>query len=116
MRADWEIWDIARVQRVLLLRDISYGAISFHPRLPLLIAGQTSGRVAMWNVEKGVEGVRFPLARAPIFLRFAPDGQRFAALSALGDGFVLTVHDAATGAPVASHAFIHFVNEFAWHP
>ena len=115
-RADWEIWNVASTNRVLLLRDISYNALSFHPRLPQLMAAPRTGGAAIWNLENGGKLFQLPLTGVTRHLEFAADGGRFAAASPLREGVVLSVHDATSGAKIAAHVFTNFVSEFAWHP
>jgi serine/threonine protein kinase len=135
-RADWEIWEVAPLpvpppshqslrdgeglgggaRRVLLLRAVPWGAVSFHPRLRRLMAGGARGRIAVWDLESGREAGGFQLAGEPVHLKFAPEGGRFAASYPLGAGWILSVHDATNGAPLASHAFTEYVRVCAWHP
>ena len=79
-------------KRVLLLRNVSADAFSFHPRLPQVIAKISLEAVATWNLENGQELTRFPLAGRAIRLSFSPKGDRFAALVWPGGKF--EVHDA----------------------
>jgi WD40 repeat protein len=115
---DWEIWDVAAERRVLLLRQVSYNAFSFHPRLPRFIARRSTEAVAIWNLEDGRELMHFPLAGRAVILRFSPDGERFAVVSPLAGGGRLSVHDATNpeAAELASHTFKEDVNTMAWHP
>ena len=118
--ADWEVWDVVREKRVLLLRNVSGDAFSFHPWRPRLIAGSPT-EVAIWNLEEGRKLDRFPLAGSPVLLSFSPDGKRFAAFSTRQgpDGSNrLSVHDATNpDAPeLASHVFQDDVTTMAWHP
>jgi eukaryotic-like serine/threonine-protein kinase len=115
-RADWEVWNVAEARRVLLLRDISYGALSFHPRLPRLITARRSEEVTIWNLDNGRELGRLPLAGEPDLLQFSPDGGRFAAVWPEGADFILSIHDSTNGRELASHRFSDFITTFAWHP
>ena len=119
---DWEVWDVAEQRRVLLLRNVAYHAFSFHPRLPRIIARRTTEEVGLWNLEDGQELARFPLAGRAVILRFAPEGERFAAISAptpaLDGGRRLSVHDAMNPqtAELAAHTFKEDVNTMTWQP
>ena len=116
--ADWELWEMATQKRLLLLRNVSADAFSFHPRLPRVIARNRSG-VAIWNLEDGQEFVRFPLAGRPVLLAFSPGGERFAACSRRPDGGRrLTVHDASNpnAQELMSNDVKDDVNMVAWHP
>src|SRR5262249_9705140 len=42
-RADREVWSVADARRLLFLKDTPYDGMSFHPRLPRLLIGQTNG-------------------------------------------------------------------------
>jgi len=118
---DYEIWDLAKEKRVLLLRNVSYKAFSFHPRLPRVIARTRAEGVAIWNLEDGRELVRFPLAGRPVIIRFSPEGERFATISPRPQerDWRLSVHDATNpkATELASHTFTDDdVSMMAWHP
>ncbi|HKX63309.1 MAG TPA: WD40 repeat domain-containing protein, partial [Verrucomicrobiae bacterium] len=117
MRADWEIWETANWRRILLRRDLPLGAVAFHPRLPRVFLGQRNG-AAIWDLANGTEVSRFQLAGTPFWLRFAPDGERFAALYESGGGGMASVHKVAnpSAAPLASHAFSARLSTCNWHP
>src|SRR6185369_3409122 len=59
---DWEVWDVAKERRVLLLRHVKFNAFSFHPRLPRVIARRANEAAAIWNLDDGRELLRFPRA------------------------------------------------------
>jgi len=115
-RADWEIWEVADARRAFVARDVSVGAIAFHPTLPQLIFGLRPDVAAIRNLDNDCEIAQFQFDGAPIHLRFAPEGQRFAAVSSVYGGRRLSVHDATTGALLASNVFGSFVRDFQWHP
>lgn len=117
MRADWEIWETVNWRRILLLRDLPLGAVAFHPRLPRVFLGQSSG-AAIWDLETATEVDRFELAGTPIWLRFAPDGERFAAFYSTAKGWFVSVHDVTntSAPPLASHAFSARLASLNWHP
>ena len=116
---DWEVWDMAKGQRVLLLRNVSAKAFAFHPRLPQVIAsiGDTA---SVWNLEDGRELVRFALGAAVVLLKFSPEGERFVFISCRneGRGAQLSVRDATNpeAEELASCAFVNDVSAVAWHP
>jgi WD40 repeat protein len=56
------------------------------------------------------------LVSAPFRLQFAPDGQRFAAVTESGGAFTVSVHDAMHGSVLVSHSFADAVLGFDWHP
>jgi eukaryotic-like serine/threonine-protein kinase len=116
--ADWEIWEMAKPGCVLLLRNVSFNALSFHPRLPRVIARTRAEGVTLWNLDDGREVVRFPLAGRSVILGFAPDGGQFASISPQDGGTLLSVHDATDpdSPPLASHVFKDGVSIMAWHP
>jgi len=115
---DWEVWNVEEQKRVLLLRQVAYKALSFHPRLSRVIARNQTEGVAIWNLEDGRELVRFPLAGRPVIMSFSPEGERFAAVSPLDEGRRLSVYDATNPEAVAlaSHTFKEDVNTMAWRP
>lgn len=113
-RSDKEIWSVAEAQRRLLLRNVPYDGIAFHPRLPRVLVAGTAG-VAMWDLEQGAEISRIPLNGTPRWLGFAPDGERFAATYAVGRDWIVSVHR-ITGELLASNVFDKLVPTFNWHP
>jgi WD40 repeat protein len=115
-RADWEVWDVANAQRVLLVRGVPMNAVAFHPRLHRLLTGGPRGRLTTWDVDNNREVAGFRLAGEPVNLEFAPDGGRFATSYSLGAAWIVSVHEATNGAPLASHVFADYVHRFAWHP
>ncbi|HEY2574001.1 MAG TPA: WD40 repeat domain-containing protein, partial [Verrucomicrobiaceae bacterium] len=115
-RADWEIWDVGRVKRILLLRDNLGGAFSFHPYLPRIIVGRAPATAAIWDLETGQEIARHQLAGNPIVLKFAPDGESFAASIPLIEDWRVAVHRGADGALRVSQRFTNGVTELNWHP
>jgi len=115
-RADWEIWDVSRVKRILLLRDNLGGAFSFHPYLPRIIVGRAPATAAIWDLESGQEIAHHRLAGNPIILKFAPDGEFFAASIPLNEGWRIAVHRAADGALRVSQRFTSGVTGLNWHP
>ncbi len=115
-RADLEVWEVTNARRMFLLRDVPWGAMSIHPRLPRMATGRSGGGVTVWDLENGQEVARLQLAGVPTRLQFAPDGERFAALYASGAGWVVSVHRADDGATQASHLFANYVISLHWHP
>jgi eukaryotic-like serine/threonine-protein kinase len=117
MRADWEVWETANWRRILLLRDLPLGAVAFHPRLPRVFLGQSMG-AAVWDLESGTEVSRFQLAGTPLWLRFAPDGERFVALYEFDGDWIASVHQVTnrSAAPLASHASATRLSTCNWHP
>jgi WD40 repeat protein len=67
-------------------------------------------------LDDGHEVNRFPLAAAPIYLSYSPDGQRFAAISESGGRQTVSVHDTTTGATQSSHVFDDQLGVIDWHP
>lgn len=115
-RADWEIWDVGRVKRILLLRDNLGGAFSFHPSLPRIIVGRAPATASIWDLETGQEIARHQLAGNPIILKFAPDGESFAASIPLDEGWMIAIHHGADGALQVSQRFTNGVTQLDWHP
>src|SRR6185503_2240517 len=100
-RRDVEVWEVASGRQVLLLRDSPWGSISFHPKLPQIMIARSATAV-VWNLETGQEFAHHPLEAKPVALKFAPDGDRFAALVPSGQRWKVTVHDAKDATVAAS--------------
>jgi len=115
-RTDWEIWDAATWRRVLLFQNLPRVAFSFHPRLPRVLIGRTTGDLSIWNLEDGQEIVRLPRLELPAQLKFSPEGDRFAAADARGPKWVVCICDATSGLLLASNVFSETVGTFEWHP
>jgi WD40 repeat protein len=114
LRSDKEVWSVADARRLFLLRDALYDAMSFHPRLPRLLIGQTNGVVVL-DLDKCAEINRIPLKGTPQWLRFAPDGESFAASYRVEDDWIVSAHR-MTGESMSSHIFDKEVSLFNWHP
>ena len=117
-RADIEVWDVAAGNRILLLRDVDYGTVAFHPRRPWMLAGLTNGVAAVWDLVNTNELVRFDLGHPPMLLQFSPDGERFVASYRTNqyDGWAISINKAANGELLRWQACPGFVAELAWHP
>ena len=113
---DVEVWEVAAAKRVLLLRGIPRGCMSFHPRLPRILIGQAPAGAGLWNLETGEEMIRYALEGKPIDIRFGPDGERFAALVPSAEKWTLTVHGAGDGTAATRQTFAARVREIEWHP
>jgi WD40 repeat protein len=117
-RADWEIWDVSGVKRILLLRDTPGDAFSFHPRLPRIIVGCEPATAVIWDLETGQELIRHPLGGNPSRLKFDPNGEFFAASIPLnGVDWKISIHRATGGELCVSQCFTNnAVKGFSWHP
>src|SRR6185503_12123332 len=122
VRSDREIWElppapgaVAGARRILLLKDIPRDAVTFHPRLPRVLVGRRAEAVIR-DLKSGEEIVRLRLPGTPSRLHFSPDGERFAALCAVGGAWQLSVHDITNGALLAFHDFAANHADFNWHP
>ena len=115
--ADIEVWEISGPRRVLLLQNVAFGAVAFHPRLPMLISAQPAGALTVWDLERGNESKRFTFEDIALLLRYSTDGERFAvAYATAPDRFAVSVHLAGNGERLASRDYANFVAELAWHP
>ena len=114
-RTDREVWDLAASRRLLLLQDAPFNSISYHPRLPRLLVGQTDG-VGLWDLEACAELGRIPLDGTPYWVRFSPDGERFAASYTVNGNWMVSIHQLATGELVSSNSFDAQVPSLNWHP
>lgn len=113
---DVEVWETARGRRLLLIRGSPNGAISFHPRLPRIMVSRAPAAASVWDFETGQELTRHPLAAEPTVLKFAPDGESYAASYAFGGQWMFSIHRANDGAPRASRLHPHAATELDWHP
>ncbi|HKQ39336.1 MAG TPA: serine/threonine-protein kinase, partial [Verrucomicrobiae bacterium] len=121
-RADVEVWDVTNALRALLLRDVSWGSISFHPTRHQILVGAADAGARVFDVDDGSELNHFPLAARPVCLQLSPDGTRFAALcySASRAYEAVSVHDAATGETLWADRWTNTstrqVTTLSWHP
>ena len=113
---DWEIWETSGWRRVLLLVDVPRLAVSFHPRLPQLLAGHRNGDVSLWDLPSGQEMARLTGLPTAAQLEFAPDGARFAIANGKGDRWTLSVFNLAGGQLLSSNVFADILPFMQWHP
>jgi WD40 repeat protein len=112
---DVEVWDVERTNRVLLTHASPGGAMSFHPRLPQIMIARRADAV-IWDLRTGEELAVHPLKGQPVALKFAPDGEHFAALLRSGQEWVVEIRAATDGTAGASHVFSERVRDLDWHP
>ncbi|MCI0535245.1 MAG: protein kinase, partial [Verrucomicrobiales bacterium] len=116
-RADLEVWNLVSTQRVLFARDrLTGNAMSFHPRLPRIMAGRNDGDISVFDLQTAQEIHELNLGADPYSLRFSPDGERFAASYDLGRSNAVVICDVASAAPLVSNVGPHLVTMVAWHP
>ncbi len=122
LRSDREIWELppasgaaAGARRILLLKDVPRDAVAFHPRLEQIFVGRRTEAI-LRDLPTGDDLDRLRLPGTPSRLRFSPEGERFAALCAVGGAWRLSVHDATNGALLASQDFGANLANFNWHP
>lgn len=113
--AAWEVWDVTTAQRTLLLRDVPLAALAFHPTLPRLMVGNRSGEVVVRSLEEDREIARFAVGGVPFLLRYAPNGEHFAAGQKLITNWAVSVFEANSGAGIASHVFTTYPRDVQWH-
>jgi len=113
--SDKEVWDTRSGQLLLVLHDAPFDSISFHPRLPQVLVGRSNG-VAVWDLETRSEVSRSELIRTPLFLRYSPEGERFAASFSTKGGWFVSVHRSGSGELISSNFFDAFVGRYNWHP
>jgi len=89
--------------------------MSFHPRLPRLLVGRANG-AAVWDIEQSAEASRSAVNGTPQWLRFSPDGERFAATYEQHGNWIVAVHSSSTGKLLASNVFDKIVPSINWHP
>jgi len=115
-RRDLEVWDAGESRLVLSLRGVEHGAAAFHPRLPLLLAGELEGEVGVWDLERTNKIGRFRLAGAPSVLAFSPDGEQFAAVEDYAGAWLVSVHEAGDGRMLLSRTNVDLVQWMEWDP
>jgi WD40 repeat protein len=119
--ASLEVWEVASGRRVPFPEDGSYSQMAFHPRLPCLMGGKKDGGLVLWDLEKPKEIMRFVLPMRGTngsygALIFSPDGQSFAAAYPDLSNHIVSVHQTAGGALIASAPFTAALTDLAWHP
>jgi len=114
--ADWEIWEVREIRRVLVLERVPLAAVAFHPNLPQFISSDRRGILAVRHLDQNREIAEFTIGGIPYLLQYAPDGKRFAAAHMLQSRWALSVYDAASGASISSHPSAPYIRDFQWHP
>ncbi len=114
--ADLEVWAAAEARRVLLLNDLRWDVVDFHPILPRIVAGRQDGIACVFDLSNGVELARFKLPGTASRIRFAPDGERLAYGGAISNGWLVSIHSAADGSLLASNRWGAEPTEFSWSP
>lgn len=136
-RSDKEIWDLSSVRlalpnenvpkesgppadavrRLLLLRDVDYDVMPFHPHLPRLLVADNK-EVILWDFERCREINRILINGRPHYAQFAPDGERFAVAYNYrpSASSIVSIHQVADGRLLASNVFANVVAAFDWHP
>jgi WD40 repeat protein len=80
------------------------------------VVGRAPATAAIWDLESGQEIARHQLAGDPIVVKFAPDGDSFAASIPRAGEWRIAVHRTADGAVRVSQGLINGVTELDWHP
>jgi serine/threonine protein kinase/WD40 repeat protein len=121
-RATLEVWEVGKLgedtdtKPILVLHDLRWTALSFHSRLPLIVAGREGGYASIWDLDQRREVGHFTTPKVSLHLKFSPDGNRFAALGHSGAGSVISIHDATNGSLIASQKIAAEVMVLNWHP
>ena len=114
--ADLEVWDLVRTQRVVLARHgVRLKAITFHPHAPRLIAGDPSGRLVTWDLERGVALKSWPDALRRV-IRYSPDGTRLAAAFVRERTGVVEIRETTNGSVLVEATLADEPKGIAWHP
>jgi WD40 repeat protein len=117
VRSDWEVWNLAQTQRVLIAQpDIAHASVTFHPQRPLFMAGRGGGRVTEWDLETGRQLRTFRFPNTPHALVYSPDGKRLAASYRRDTNWVVAFHDATTMKLLRAVDYPEGVESLAWHP
>ena len=114
-QANVEVWEVSSARRVLTLPPTRYGACSFHPRLPRLIAAHLEDTVGVWNLQTGHEMARHAVTGLVHHVKFSPDGGSFVAQHRIGKAWFTSWLDATNGV-VRSSTPSGWVDAIAWHP
>jgi serine/threonine protein kinase/WD40 repeat protein len=115
---DLELWDLSGdARQVLLIRDARRNVRAYHPYAPYLLTSDAAGRIVTWNLERGTEQDRRPLAGgATELLVYAPDGTRLAAIHPQPAGSVVSIYEATNLTLQVSCPFASIVTTATWHP
>jgi len=116
-RSDLEVWDVSQTRLLFTVRgDIANNCFGFHPALPKLMVGYTTGAVSLWDLTSGREERPFHLPDALHALAYSPDGQRVAASYPRGSNWVVAVHNAKDGTLLGTAECEEPADFIAWHP
>lgn len=113
---DVEIWNVAESRRTTILRQVPWGASTFHPRQPWILCARHPEGASTWNLETGEEVRHYDFAGQPVVLSFAPDGARFASAQTVAGGSLVAIRSAEDGEMIAQHLFTNHITALAWHP
>lgn len=122
--SDREIWEIPpasvpataiQARRIQWVKEVPRDAVSFHPRLPVLLAARGTEAFTL-DLRTGNEANRVGLPGPPSRLRFSPDGSQFAALCDVAGSWRLSVHAVTNGAQLAMRDFTALHADFNWQP
>jgi WD40 repeat protein len=115
-QAALEVWAVAGAQRVLCLRDLRWGAMSFHPHKSQILTAAQDGWITAWSLEGGRELARAKLEARPDLLAYSPHADRVAASYPHDRGWQISIHRVEDWARVASHFFTNRIWSLEWHP
>lgn len=110
-----EVWDIAAARQVLRLPATRYGACSFHPHLPRLLAADRDDTLALWDLPEGREAARHSVTGLVHHVKFSPDGESYAVQHRIGKAWFTSLLQASNGL-VRSSVPSGWVDAIAWHP
>ena len=113
---DVEVWDVAAARRLLVIPRVPWGATSFHPQQPWIIAARQPEGASVWNLETVEELRRYDFEAQPVVLSFAPDGGRFAVSQTMPGGCLVAIRSTTDGSAIAQHLFTNHITALAWHP
>ncbi len=113
---DVEVWDVAAARRLVVIPQVPWGASSFHPDRPWMLAAHRPEGAALWDLETGEETRRYEFSGQPVVLSFGPDGTRFAMAQTMPGGCLVAIRSASDGSLIAQHLFTNHITALAWHP
>ncbi|MBL9166234.1 MAG: protein kinase [Verrucomicrobiales bacterium] len=110
-----QVWDVDAQRLLLELPQTQFGAFSFHPSLPQILADAGESQASLFDLERGKVMATFPILGSIHHLEFAPGGRSFVAQHRVHRPWFTTIFDLCSGEVVKSK-LTAWVDSLAWHP